>query len=134
MVLSFCEPRHWTRENLDRHYRLQWGTAARRDALVQFMTTANLDGDRDLQGDGLLAKGLIPGRLVYTFTYPLWHLPKARPYFFILTRGWGYMERMAQRFELWPDFLTLMAGPRRADMLGAASSSMRRIREQLARV
>lgn len=128
------DPRHWTRENLDRHYRLQWGTAARRDALVQFMTTANLDGDRDLQGDGLLAKGLIPGRLVYTFTYPLWHLPKARPYFFILTRGWGYMERMAQRFELWPDFLTLMAGPRRADMLGAASSSMRRIREQLARV
>ncbi|HLT38613.1 MAG TPA: NAD(P)/FAD-dependent oxidoreductase, partial [Enhygromyxa sp.] len=97
------DPRHWTRPNLERNYRLQWSSAARRDALVRFMQSSEIDGDRDLQSGGLLAKALLPGRLVYTFTYPLWHLPKARPYFFILTRGWGYMERMAQRFELWPD-------------------------------
>ena len=117
------DPKHWTRENLDRHYRLQWGSAKRRDALVRFMSTSERDGERDLQSNRLLAKGLLPGRLVYTFTYPLWHLPKARPYFFIITRAWGYMERMAQRHELWPDFLTLMAGPRRADMLGSDSDS-----------
>jgi flavin-dependent dehydrogenase len=125
------DPRDWTPGNLDRNYRLQWSSRARRDALVQFMDTATRDGERDLDEDDLLAKGLIPGRLVYTFTYPFWHLPKARPYFFILTRGWGYMERMAQRHELWPDFLTLMAGPRRSDMV---SASTRWIRERLASV
>ncbi|MFO7561790.1 MAG: NAD(P)/FAD-dependent oxidoreductase [Enhygromyxa sp.] len=130
------DARHWTRDNLDRHYRLQWSNRARRDALVRFMEGATRDGERDLDSDSLLAKGLIPGRLVYTFTYPFWHLPKARPYFFLLTRGWGYMERMAQRHPLWPDFLTLMAGPRRGDMgdmtgdvLGAGK---RWIRERLA--
>ena len=56
---------------------------------------------------------LLPGRLVYAVTWPLWHLPRARPYFFIITRAWGYMERLTQRLRWWPDFLTLMAGARR---------------------
>ncbi|WP_181197842.1 NAD(P)/FAD-dependent oxidoreductase [Enhygromyxa salina] len=104
--------KHWTRANLERHYRLQWSSEARRRKLVRFMTTAAPDGARE---DGrLLAKALLPGRLVYTFTWPLWHLPKARPYFFIITRAWGYMERLTQRLRLWPDFLKLMAGPRRS--------------------
>ena len=64
------------------------------------------------EGGKLLAKALLPGRLIYTVTWPMWHLPKARPYFFILTRTWGYMERLAQRLRLWPDFLVLMAGRR----------------------
>lgn len=106
------EARHWTRANLDKHYRLQWSSEARRDALKRFMTQARADAERDRERPGLLAKALLPGRLIYTFTWPLWHLPKARPYFFIITRGWGYMERMAQRRRLWPDFLALMAGKR----------------------
>lgn len=105
-------PEHWTRANLDRHYRLQWGTAARRDALVRFMDRSTADANRDAGGRQLLAKALLPGRLIYALTYPLWHLPKARPYFFIITRAWGYMERMTQRFRLWPDILSWMAGPR----------------------
>jgi len=107
--------KHWTRRNLDRHYRLQWGTAARRDALVRFMDTAIADAQHDAGTGELLGKALLPGRLIYAVTFPLWHLPKARPYFFIITRAWGYMERMAQRFRLWPDFLTLMAGRRRRE-------------------
>jgi flavin-dependent dehydrogenase len=110
---------HWTAENLAMHYRLQWSSEARRRRLVRFMTTAQQDGQRDL-GRPLLAKALLPGRLVYTFTWPLWALPKARPYFFIITRAWGYMERLAQRLRLWPDFLTLMAGPRPTELRGAA--------------
>jgi flavin-dependent dehydrogenase len=106
------DPKHWTPENLARNYRLQWGSMKRRDALVRFQSTAIPDGARD--GDGkLLTKALLPGRVIYTVTWPLWQLPKARPYFFIITRAWGYMERMAQRFKLWPDFLTFMAGRRR---------------------
>lgn len=104
-------PQHWTRRNLDRHYRLQWSSEARRRRLVRFMNQATADARRDADGR-LLAKALLPGRLVYTFTWPLWKLPKARPYFFILTRAWGYMERFTQRLRPWPDFLTLMAGPR----------------------
>lgn len=106
------DPKHWTPENLARNYRLQWGSKARRDALLRFMETAVRDGDRD-RDDKLLTKALLPGRVIYTVTWPLWQLPKARPYFFIITRGWGYMERMAQRFKLWPDFLSFMAGRRR---------------------
>jgi flavin-dependent dehydrogenase len=105
-------PDHWTPENLARNYRLQWGSKKRRDALIRFMTTAVPDGARD-RDDKLLTKALLPGRIIYTATWPLWQLPKSRPYFFIITRTWGYMERMAQRFKLWPDFLTLMAGRRR---------------------
>lgn len=108
------EARHWTRPNLERNYRLQWSTRARRDALVAFMETAREDAERDRDDPSLLAKALLPGRLVYSATWPLWHLPKSRPYFFILTRLWGYMERMTQRHELWPDFLTMMAGRRGA--------------------
>lgn len=117
------DPANWTRQNLDRHYRLQWGTKARRDALLRFMNSSVPDGQRDRMSDRLLAKGLLPGRLIYSVTYPLWHLPNARPYFFIITRAWGYMERMAQRHALWPDFLTLMAGPRPAGMLDSKPES-----------
>ena len=106
--------KHWTRENLDRHYRLQWGSKARRDALVRFQQTAEADAERD-RGGPLLAKALLPGELIYAATLPLWHLPKARPYFFILTRGWGYMERMSQRFGMFPDVLSWMAGPRQGE-------------------
>ena len=105
-------PRHWTRRNLERHYRLQWSTPARRRRLIRFMNRALADSEREQGERKLLAKALLPGRLVYTVTAPLWHLPKMRPYFFILTRGWGYMERLSQRLRLWPDFLTLMAGRR----------------------
>jgi hypothetical protein len=91
---------------------LQWSSEARRRRLLRFMNAARGDGARE--GDQLLAKALLPGRLVYTVTWPLWHLPRARPYFFIVTRAWGYMERFAQRLRWWPDFLTLMAGGRRS--------------------
>jgi flavin-dependent dehydrogenase len=104
--------KHWTRENIDRHYRLQWGCPHRRRRLVEFMTEAANDGKREFDKPRLQAKGLIPGRIVYAVTWPLWHLPKARPYFFKLTRTWGYMERLTQRWRLWPDFLTFMAGRR----------------------
>lgn len=107
------DPAHWTPENLARNYRLQWGSMKRRDALIRFMQTAKPDGARD-RDSKLLAKALLPGRVIYTVTWPLWQLPKARPYFFIITRLWGYMERMAQRRWFWPDFLTFMAGRRRA--------------------
>ncbi|MFV8751667.1 NAD(P)/FAD-dependent oxidoreductase [Nannocystaceae bacterium ST9] len=106
------DPAHWTPENLARNYRLQWGSMKRRDALIRFMESAKADGERD-RDDKLLAKALLPGRVIYTVTWPLWQLPKARPYFFIITRLWGYMERMSQRFKLWPDFLSFMAGRKR---------------------
>lgn len=104
--------KHWTRANLDRHYRLQWGCVDRRRRLVEFMTEAAKDGPREFEQPRLLAKALLPGRVIYSVTWPLWKLPKARPYFFILTRTWGYMERLAQRWRAWPDFLTFMAGRR----------------------
>ncbi|PRQ05006.1 NAD(P)/FAD-dependent oxidoreductase [Enhygromyxa salina] len=106
----------WTPKLLARHYRLQWSSETRRRRLVRFMTAAQRDGGREGVGERgpLLAKALLPGRLVYAVTWPLWHLPRARPYFFIITRLWGYMERLAQRLRLWPDFLKLMAGPRGA--------------------
>lgn len=104
--------KHWTRENLDKHYRLQWGCIHRRRRLVEFQTEAATDGKREFDQPRLLAKALLPGRVIYTVTWPLWHLPQALFYFFILTRTWGYMERLAQRWRWWPDFLTFMAGPR----------------------
>jgi flavin-dependent dehydrogenase len=105
------DPAHWTPENLARNYRLQWGSMKRRDALQRFMVEAAVDGAREREGQ-LLAKALLPGRVIYSVTWPLWHLPKARPYFFIITRAWGYMERFAQRLWFWPDFLSFMAGRR----------------------
>jgi flavin-dependent dehydrogenase len=106
----------WTREKLDRHYRLQWGCVHRRRRLVEFMTEAANDGKREFDEPRLLAKALIPGRVIYTVTWLLWHLPRARWHFFILTRGWAYMERFAQRWRLWPDFLTFMAGRRQREL------------------
>ena len=107
------EKKHWNRRNLERHYRLQWSSEGRRRRLVRFMERSLREAGRERsEGGKLLAKALLPGRLIYTVTWPMWHLPKARPYFFILTRTWGYMERLAQRLRLWPDFLMLMAGRR----------------------
>ncbi|KIG15510.1 FAD-binding protein [Enhygromyxa salina] len=107
---------HWTPRLLARHYRLQWSSEARRRRLVRFMSAAQRVGARAgaREGQPLLAKALLPGRLVYAVTWPLWHLPRARPYFFVITRAWGHMERLSQRLRVWPDFLGLMAGPRRA--------------------
>jgi flavin-dependent dehydrogenase len=100
----------WNQQTLDKHYRLQWGSAKRLRKLERFMHSALADdGERDLQDPTLLRKALIPGRVVYSVTWPLWKLPHARPYFFMLTRAWGYMERMAQRTKLWPDGLSWMA-------------------------
>ena len=56
-----------------------------------------------------LKKALLPGPVVYAVTWPLWKLPNARPWFFKMTRSWGYMERYAQRTKLWPDGLKWMA-------------------------
>ena len=107
------EARHWTPRNLERHYRLQWSSEARRDALVSFMNEARNDAEGGRPGAAPMAKALAPGRLIYGVTRPRWHLPKARPYIFKMTRTWGYMERLSQRLALWPDFLSRMAGPRR---------------------
>jgi flavin-dependent dehydrogenase len=106
----------WNKEMLDKHYRLQWGCEKRLSNLERFMHTAlREDGERDLAStelDGrpqLLRKALLPGKVVYAVTWPLWKLPNARPYFFILTRAWGFSERLAQRTKLWPDGLRWMA-------------------------
>ncbi|HEX8951651.1 MAG TPA: hypothetical protein VF945_07380, partial [Polyangia bacterium] len=91
------------------HYRMQWGSQERLESLERFQQEALRDGDRDL-GDGkLLKKALLPGKRVYRVTWPLWKLPHARPYFFILTRAWGFAERLAQRHALFPDGLAWMA-------------------------
>jgi FADH2 O2-dependent halogenase len=104
-------PERWSAPLLEKHYRLQWSTQRRLDDLVAFQERALADGDRDLDGRRL-KKALLPGLAVYGATYPLWKLPHARPYFFILTRGWGYAERLAQRTRLFPDGLKWMAsGP-----------------------
>jgi flavin-dependent dehydrogenase len=102
----------WIPSVLKKHYRLQWSTPKRRRDLEMFQQEALEDGDRDLGEPGLLKKALLPGWAVYGFTYPLWKLPHARPWFFMLTRAWGYAERLAQRTRLFPDGLSWMAnGP-----------------------
>jgi len=124
-------PTRWTPSTLQRHYRMQWGTKERFDNLVRFQNEALRDGERDLEDGKLLKKALLPGRRVFRATWPLWKLPHARPYFFILTRAWGFAERLAQRHALFPDGLGWMAaandwsrflpGQRKSD--GAARSS-----------
>jgi flavin-dependent dehydrogenase len=102
----------WLPEVLDKHYRMQWGTEKRMKNLERFMHASLADSDRDLAEPGLLKKALLPGWTVYGVTWALWQLPHARPWFFILTRGWGFVERWAQRKQLWPDGLAWMAsGP-----------------------
>ncbi|MDB4965027.1 MAG: NAD(P)/FAD-dependent oxidoreductase [Myxococcales bacterium] len=103
------DPRRWVQSNLDRHYRMQWGSQERLDSLVRFQEEALRDGDRDLEDGKLLKKALLPGKRVYRVTWPLWKLPNARPYFFKLTRAWGFAERLAQRYRLFPDGLGWMA-------------------------
>jgi 2-polyprenyl-6-methoxyphenol hydroxylase-like FAD-dependent oxidoreductase len=101
----------WRPEVLARHYRLQWSTAQRLRRLERFQRAALADGERDLDGAPPLRKALLPGRIVYRVTWPLWKLPHARPWFFKLTRAWAYSERLAQRSRLWPDGLGIMAAP-----------------------
>ena len=103
------DPRRWQEATQQRHFRLQWGTRARLASLERFQREALRDGDRDLAGGPLLKKALLPGKRVYRATWPLWKLPHARPYFFILTRAWGFAERLAQRHALFPDGLGWMA-------------------------
>jgi flavin-dependent dehydrogenase len=106
------DARRWKPSVLNEHYRLQWSCVHRKRRLEDFQTRALADGERDLVEPGLLKKALLPGWAVYGFTYPLWKLPHARPYFFILTRAWGFAERLAQRLRLFPDGLSWMAnGP-----------------------
>jgi flavin-dependent dehydrogenase len=107
------DKRRWKKEVLDKHYRLQWGSAMRLANLERFMNDSLADADRDLPTangtPSLMRKALLPGKVVYSVTWPLWKLPNARPYFFALTRAWGYSERIAQRTKLWPDGLKWMA-------------------------
>jgi 2-polyprenyl-6-methoxyphenol hydroxylase-like FAD-dependent oxidoreductase len=103
------DKRRWTAEKLTRHYRMQWGCPKRLKRLVRFQQQALRDGDRDIEENRLLKKALLPGKRVYRATWPLWKWPHARPYFFILTRAWGYAERWAQRHTLFPDGLGWMA-------------------------
>ncbi|MCA1663877.1 MAG: hypothetical protein LC659_06375, partial [Myxococcales bacterium] len=103
-------PTRWTQSTLQMHYRMQWGTKQRLESLERFQRSALRDGDRDLGSGQLLKKALLPGKRVYRVTWPLWKLPHARPYFFILTRAWGFAERFAQRHALFPDGLGWMAG------------------------
>jgi flavin-dependent dehydrogenase len=106
------DARKWTPEVLAKHYKLQWSCVHRKRRLEEFQERALADGERDLQEGTLLKKALLPGWAVYGFTYPLWKLPNARPYFFKLTRTWGYAERLAQRLKFFPDGLSWMAtGP-----------------------
>jgi flavin-dependent dehydrogenase len=104
------DPGRWTEATRQVHYRMQWGTKRRLDNLERFQREALRDGERDLGDDTLLKKALLPGKRVYRVTWPLWKLPHARPYFFILTRAWGFAERWAQRHRLFPDGLGWMAG------------------------
>ncbi|MGZ3407477.1 MAG: NAD(P)/FAD-dependent oxidoreductase [Polyangia bacterium] len=99
----------WEQPTLQKHYRMQWGSKERLENLERFQKEALRDGDRDLADDKLLKKALLPGKRVYRATWPLWKLPHARPYFFILTRAWGFAERLAQRYRLFPDGLGWMA-------------------------
>jgi hypothetical protein len=84
---------------------------------VRFQEEALKDGDKDLAEPQLLKKALLPGRRVYTVTWPLWKLPNARPWFFKLTRVWGFAERLAQRNQLFPDGLGWMAAEDWTQML-----------------
>ena len=102
-------PTRWTQSTVQEHYRMQWGSKERLENLERFQQAALRDGDRDLGNDTLLKKALLPGKRVYRVTWPLWKLPHARPYFFILTRAWGFAERFAQRHALFPDGLGWMA-------------------------
>jgi hypothetical protein len=114
---------------------MQWGTERRLRSLEQFMQRSLVDGDRDLSEPALLKKALLPGWAVYGVTWPLWKLPHARPWFFKLTRVWGFSERLAQRTRLWPDGLSWMAqGPslttviNRVKTLRGESSERRAVR------
>ncbi len=103
----------WRPEVLAKHYRLQWSTHARQMAQQRFQEAALADRDRDLADASkgrLLKKALLPGKRVLGVTWPLWRLPHARPWFFKLTRAWGYAERWAQRSRIFPDGLSWMAG------------------------
>ncbi len=103
------DPRRWRESTRQMHYRMQWGSQRRFESLKRFQQAALADGERDLSDGKLLKKALLPGKRVYRVTWPLWKLPHARPYFFVLTRAWGFAERLAQRHALFPDGLGWMA-------------------------
>jgi len=108
-LYHFQDPSRWDEARQQKHYRMQWGTKQRLRSLERFQEEALRDGDRDLADGVLLKKALLPGKRVYRATWPLWKLPHARPWFFILTRAWGFAERLAQRHALFPDGLGWMA-------------------------
>jgi hypothetical protein len=108
-LYNLQDQKRWMPSVTSMHYRLQWSSRKRLHALRRFQQAALMDGDRDLDEPGLLKKALLPGWAVYGVTWPLWKLPNARPWFFQLTRAWGFVERLSQRHKLWPDGLTWMA-------------------------
>jgi flavin-dependent dehydrogenase len=114
-------PSQWRPERIAKHYRLQWGSRQRHERLVRFMESAKHDGERDRMGRSLLKKSLSPGPLIYSATWPLFRIPGATPYFFKLTRAWGYAERDSQRIAAWPDLLSLLAQPHRPGVLYGAT-------------
>ncbi len=89
--------RQWRPEVLAKHYRLQWGSSARVSALKRFLDEARKDADRDRTLTAPIRKALSPTRRVYAVTWPLFALPGMTPWFFELTRAWGFLERWGQR-------------------------------------
>ena len=109
-LYHFRNKADWRPEILEKHYRLQWYSAERRERLQRFLAKAEQAGDFDLQpGAPLLKKALLPGRAAYMATWPLWKIPRGMPYFFQLVRSWAYSERMVQHGRPWPDVLHWMA-------------------------
>jgi flavin-dependent dehydrogenase len=102
------DPSQWTPENIAKNYRLQWGSADRLQRLEAFLEESRKDFDRDLTEHTLLRKALSPTWRVYLGTWPVWHVRGATPWFFLLTRLWGYAERWAQRYAWMPDLLGLL--------------------------
>ena len=78
----------WRRETLQKHYRLQWGRKERLEQPAALPAGgAARRRSRSRQTARCFKKALLPGKRVYRVTWPLWKLPHARPYFFMLTRA-----------------------------------------------
>ncbi|MSP62191.1 MAG: hypothetical protein EXR72_18035 [Myxococcales bacterium] len=109
----------WTFAKQRMHYGIGWNSQKRMDALDRFLAESLADADRPLHPRArLLKKALLPGRAVYTATFPLWRVRRWTHWFFRMIRAWGYSERLSQRHRLWPDVLSRMAmGP--GQMAGA---------------
>lgn len=110
----------WIPKLQARHYRLQWYSPRKLRALERFLAGSLKDAGREQPG-ALLKKALLPGKVIYRATWPLWRVPGGTPYFFRLIRGWAYSERLAQRSRLWPDALSFMARRRLSALVRRSS-------------